>query len=1063
MKNKQLITSLIALAAALASPALSIAATPKPIVSQDLVFGEKDGLLVIEAEHYFAQDKADLRAWHLTTATQQFKASNDADGAHVQGASGGAYLEILPDTRHHHGHKLISGENFSPTPGKMGILSYKAHFTSPGRYYVWVRAHSTGGEDNGIHVGIDGTWPESGQRMQWCAGKNTWHWESRQRTEKQHCGEPYKIYLDIPEAGEHVISFSMREDGFEFDKFLLTKDRKFSRPEGTGPITLVKSGNVPKPFPVPAAYRDPTPKPAAPKAKGKSKEKAKGKVTAQAAPASVGLTMRAIDFPSEGSNFYVDKGKWLAINPEKNKTARTVAPFPFPSGKYDVTLRVVGENDGQSTYKVLVNDSAIGDFTAPPSAEMYEEGPKFAKTWKNVEMGLGDVTEVQSTVASADGKEYSRARWVALDFEPADAKTRQLTAKLAKAVPTTVGTESKKPAPPLVLPRKPDGKGAIAVTGELKQWHKVTLTLDGPYAHEQDNAPNPFTDYRFEVNFTHESGSPYYDIPGYFAADGDAANSSADSGTKWRAHLSPDKPGKWRYRITLVKGKHAALGNGDFNVVKPFHGEEGEFTVAASDKTGRDLRAKGRLQYVGQRYLRFAGDGSYFLKVGADAPETFLGYKDFDNTIAGKAAKVPLKTWAPHVRDWSKGDPTWKDGKGKGMIGAINYLSGKGCNVFSFLTYNAGGDGDNVWPFTSRDDKLHYDCSKLDQWQIVFDHGTARGMYLHFKMQETEMDDNRAGHKEATGGKVPTSLNGGDLGPERKLYCRELIARFGHELALNWNLGEENTQTTEQQIAMIDTIAALDAYDHNIVVHTFPNEQDKVYNALIGDKSKLTGVSLQNSGIHDTHWQSLKWVTASTKAGKPWIVAFDESGTAAHAQCPDLGYKGYDGRDNDGKMTYTQHEVRKQTLYGNLMAGGAGLEYYFGYKYAENDLICEDWRSRDQSWDYCRIALEFFHGNKVRFWEMENANALIGNPENKNDKFCLAKKGESYVIYLPNGGTTELDLTGVEGNLKVSWFNPRAGGGLKAGSVTQIEGGAIVQLGKAPSDDKEDWLILVRR
>ncbi len=55
-------------------------------------------------------------------------------------------------------------------------------------------------------------------------------------------------------------------------------------------------------------------------------------------------------------------------------------------------------------------------------------------------------------------------------------------------------------------------------------------------------------------------------------------------------------------------------------------------------------------------------------------------------------------------------------------------------------------------------------------------------------------------------------------------------------------------------------------------------------------------------------------------------------------------------------MIYTQHEVRKQTLWGVLMAGGAGVEYYFGYQFTQNDLVCEDWRSRDQSWDYCRIA-----------------------------------------------------------------------------------------------------------
>lgn len=61
------------------------------------------------------------------------------------------------------------------------------------------------------------------------------------------------------------------------------------------------------------------------------------------------------------------------------------------------------------------------------------------------------------------------------------------------------------------------------------------------------------------------------------------------------------------------------------------------------------------------------------------------------------------------------------------------------------MTYNAGGDGENVWPFVARDDKLHYDCSKLDQWGIVFDHATAVGLYLHFKLQETENDDHRRG------------------------------------------------------------------------------------------------------------------------------------------------------------------------------------------------------------------------------------------------------------------------------------------------------------------------------
>ncbi len=45
------------------------------------------------------------------------------------------------------------------------------------------------------------------------------------------------------------------------------------------------------------------------------------------------------------------------------------------------------------------------------------------------------------------------------------------------------------------------------MNGELKQWHKVTLTLDGPFARERDTKPNPFTDLACNVTFTHECGA----------------------------------------------------------------------------------------------------------------------------------------------------------------------------------------------------------------------------------------------------------------------------------------------------------------------------------------------------------------------------------------------------------------------------------------------------------------------------------------------------------------------------------------------------------------------------
>jgi hypothetical protein len=154
---------------------------------------------------------------------------------------------------------------------------------------------------------------------------------------------------------------------------------------------------------------------------------------------------------------------------------------------------------------------------------------------------------------------------------------------------------------------------------------------------------------------------------------------------------------------------------------------------------GRDHRGKGRLQYVGEHHLRFAETGEWFLKAGADSPENFLEYEDFDNTpnLTGN-----LKSWGPHQRDSEIGDPTWRGGRGTEILGALNYLSNRGMNSFSFIPMTILGDARSVFPYVSDDaaDRLRMDCSKLAQWEVLFEHADRRGMFLHFKTQETEND-----------------------------------------------------------------------------------------------------------------------------------------------------------------------------------------------------------------------------------------------------------------------------------------------------------------------------------
>ncbi|MBI9017618.1 MAG: DUF5060 domain-containing protein [Phycisphaerae bacterium] len=566
---------------------------------------------------------------------------------------------------------------------------------------------------------------------------------------------------------------------------------------------------------------------------------------------------------------------------------------------------------------------------------------------------------------------------------------------------------------------------ATDITGQLKIWHKITFTFAGPASSETAN-PNPFLDYRLNVTFS--NGKKHYIIPGYYAADGDAANTSADSGNKWRVHFAPDNTGSWQYKVSFRKGKNIAVSN-DVNIGESagyMDNQTGTFQVNQTDKKGRDMRAKGLLQYVGKGHLRFAGTGKYFLKCGTDAPENFLAYADFDGDFKTDGQKDQLvKNWQPHIKDWQKGDPTWQNGKGKGIIGAVNYLAGQGLNVFSFITMNIEGDDRNVFPYINYNERNRMDCSKLDQWEIVFAHGNNKGMYLHFKTLETENE---------------LLLNKGDLGRERKLYYRELIARFGHHLALNWNLGEEiNNATTAQKIAWAKYFHDNDPYKHPIVIH---NMNDPHYD-LLGNKSELTGFSLQTnqpdfSKVHD---QVKNYIDRSIAAGKTWVVACDEPGDAQHALITDA-----EDPDHDN--------ARKNALWGAIMAGGAGIEWYFGYKHPNSDLTCQDFRSREKMWQQCRYCLDFFDKYQIPFWDMKCQDELTNN----KDDYVLCKSGEIYLVYLKNGG--KVSVAANEGKFNCGWYNPRTGDGLESLlAKCEISKGNKIELS---TPDKNDWLLVIR-
>ena len=595
----------------------------------------------------------------------------------------------------------------------------------------------------------------------------------------------------------------------------------------------------------------------------------------------------------------------------------------------------------------------------------------------------------------------------------------------------------------------------------FKKWHEVSLDFEGPNTSETAES-NPFTDYRLLVEFKYigdsSTASSFQSkaIRGFYAADGNAAQTSADSGNIWQVRFSPDQEGLWSYSARLDKGKNIALSS-DLNVGEriSISNAKGSFRVEASDKVSPDFRAtkRGRLIKFG-RYFRFASSGDYWLKGGPNSPENLLAFEDFDATYRIKAearvgeatSTANIHSFAPHLNDWRKGDPSWgnasdKPARGKALIGAMNYLAEQGMNTVYFLTLNILGDGKDVWPYQHPEDFSRFDVSKLEQWNLLFNHMQSKGILLHIVIQETENE---------------LMLDGGDTGPQRSLYFAELISRFAHHPAIVWNLGEENGpvewrpegQNDAQRIAMTQFFEKNDPYGHPVLLHTHsePHQKDHILKPLLGF-TPLDGLSFQVDQRREVNAETQKWLKLAKESGNEWLITMDEIGVWHTGARPDAMAGGHDS-------------LRRHALWGHLLAGGAGVEWYFGARYPGNDLGSEDWRTRHNLWKQTNNALRFFN-DYLPYWEM----SACGEQDISNDRadvYCMTKPEEIYAIYFIEGGNARLTLPGI-GNYDLSWFDPRAGGALQKGSVVSIPGGEATEIGLSPTPDGRDWVLLLQK
>ena len=217
------------------------------------------------------------------------------------------------------------------------------------------------------------------------------------------------------------------------------------------------------------------------------------------------------------------------------------------------------------------------------------------------------------------------------------------------------------------------------IGGAFRAGFPVTFTLTGTEGLSETGTPNPFTDYRLTGAFRafgpwnaddsevtiHDDGSQSFTMPlyseeelnapvqmrgrlwdrllmetssqfaGYFAADGDAANTGATAGDKWRLQFTPPAAAeRVRYRLELRRyapgeapdsfeqrgsetGELVAAAVGEF-AVEPAPAPAPE---AGADRP-RDLRRTGPLISAGGRLWLAGGGPGVFLRPARTARRT---------------------------------------------------------------------------------------------------------------------------------------------------------------------------------------------------------------------------------------------------------------------------------------------------------------------------------------------------------------------------------------------------------------------------------------------------------
>jgi hypothetical protein len=633
---------------------------------------------------------------------------------------------------------------------------------------------------------------------------------------------------------------------------------------------------------------------------------------------------------------------------------------------------------------------------------------------------------------------------------------------------------------------------------------KITLGFEGPFASETGTTQrrseyyrpsSTFADYRLDVLFTttidmtdkQQPGQPVsYNIPGFYSGVGDSANTNMSSGSVWLCHFRPPVPGIYNWTASFVKGMNVAQNLGTGDSAKYMDGVSGTFvvassTIAAGDTSTADIDMGGiatsndltltsktdRLlvhqQASGRNVYQFANSDKKFIKVGMGSHliNVLAKCSHQDGIISGNVSSIDAKAASHYDSYYIEGNPTFAGGQGKCSIGAVNYIANQTINTITISTLDVD---DDVHPFVSdifidggdvetatAMRYMFYDVSRLAQWDIILDWVESKGLAINMLLYSQNDDDDEDYLYD------PYDAKNGALYDTRRLYYREMIARFSHHTKITWIIRGMNAKDVTERSKYIRSV---DPYQNPILVGISVDDMATSLQRI----PTINGVSVS----FPTYMKDIRSFTNDDKISSS--ISNLISATVGLTSKAIIEYVTM----VDTTVHKDTDSIRQQLIWTTVMGSGIGLSGGFSFNFVDIDGERDNTKLISVSLDQLRIATSEFwlNATSISYWDMRNSNTRVSA-----GSFCLSERGGNIFVVYKKLGESTINLVldpKLDVDYSILWYDPRIGGKLLPGSVPEVAlsnssildtagtVSTIVSLGKPPSKTTEDWIAVVQ-